>query len=329
VCKARKNALLPVLTNSLHAGRLDKESTTALREFFEAISMVTDEAGRSPVDVAIQGLAGLLRMIEIRHRSRPEIVRKESLQLLVRHLYIAIYFYLRNAQRMGGNYHFDNTTLRTPEEFILTTFLVSGVMQHGFWGVSRQLNPNPVQMRLILILYACLFLGDDLNMNWVEYMAPNKYFGPQLANQKLAEFVIDLPERFEDLRRAPFNLAIDDQKRSVGYCLLTKRPILLAGEEDKMLTVETLLEDLHDGVSLILATSGPGVSAIFFASFYPQIVAVLLPSVYVDADGNPDHGFAGVSPLRLDRERLEKYIDALITGEWIGRAMPTQQYGLN
>jgi hypothetical protein len=44
--------------------------------------------------------------------------------------------------------------------------------------------------------------------------------------------------------------------------------------------------------------------------------------VYVDADGNSDHGFVGTSPLALDHERLEKYLDSLVTGDWIGRPLP-------
>jgi hypothetical protein len=73
------------------------------------------------------------------------------------------------------------------------------------------------------------------------------------------------------------------------------------------------------GVTLLLFIAGKEISAVDIADPKPSLHTYRLRSLYENPDGNQDIGFQGMSPLSLSQTRLDRYLDALVTGDWMAK----------
>jgi hypothetical protein len=99
ICKCRKLGLLPILSLS---SNLTSAEVSAIDQFFEIEKLCEDG---SPIENVIYSIVGLLQSIEIRQRNSPNCLRKETLRLCIKYLFLVIHYRLIKRQQTF-NYSF-------------------------------------------------------------------------------------------------------------------------------------------------------------------------------------------------------------------------------
>lgn len=131
-----------------------------------------------------------------------------------------------------------------------------------------------------------------------------------------------LPHEFLDLAKPPFNIPIDDMSSEVALCLLTGKLVSMERIGSSLNDLaEHLEENCLSNATLLLMVRGKKTSALYLAGKQFNMIRAL-PGIYVDKFGDEDIGFERGELLFLSEERLERYTDILISGEWTDLDMP-------
>lgn len=131
-----------------------------------------------------------------------------------------------------------------------------------------------------------------------------------------------LPYEFLDLAKPPYNIPIDDMSSEVALCLLTGKLVSMERHGSSLNELaEHLEENCFSNATLMLMVRGKKVSALYLAGKQFNMIRTL-PGIYVDKFGDEDVGFERGELLFLNEERLERYTDMLISGEWTDLDMP-------
>jgi hypothetical protein len=286
-----------------------------LTEFFQAASR--DEFGEfddlEVLTQCIDGFVGLVQAIEIRSRLSTACLRRETLALLVKHFFVAICCYSRKLSKKV-----DPSKKDGDAQFILS-LLPFRDLDRRFWAVAQERPASLPFVRRAMIVFLMLFANVSA-IDWDVALSEQnlrRFFVAPFQFDRLPTWTVELPPQFYFLAHS---VPIDDQSTDRGLCLLSKTPIALNDKQgSRQLNLEGLLDKLAHGVTMILVIAGERVSAVLMVSANPESHSWYLPSVYVNSDGNDDVGFRGFAPLNLNRDRLEKYIDSLVTGDWLAR----------
>ena len=134
--------------------------------------------------------------------------------------------------------------------------------------------------------------------------------------------LIKLPHEFLDLAKIPYNIQIDDMSSEVALCLLTGKLVSMERIGSSLNDLaEHLEENCFSNATLLLMVRGKKTSALYLAGKQFNMIRTL-PGIYVDKFGDEDVGFERGELLFLNEERLERYTDMLISGEWTDLDMP-------
>lgn len=134
--------------------------------------------------------------------------------------------------------------------------------------------------------------------------------------------LIKLPHEYLDLAREPYNLQIDDMSKEIALCLLTGKLVDVEKQGSSFNHLSDHLEtQCFDNPTLLLVISGQKASALFLADKQFNMI-LSLPTIYVDRFGDEDIGFERGQLLFLNEERLERYTDMLLSGEWTDHDLP-------
>jgi hypothetical protein len=139
--------------------------------------------------------------------------------------------------------------------------------------------------------------------------ARRQVFSPQIS-------LIGLPASFLDFARPPFNFAIDNHSHQLGLCLSTGKIVSM---ERSGMSYPSLANHMDSeanlSVSYVVALTGPCASAFYLVVRQANTIRTI-PTIYLDAHGDEDIGFARGQLLFLSTERLAKYEIMLLSGEW-------------
>ena len=127
---------------------------------------------------------------------------------------------------------------------------------------------------------------------------------------------MNLPKQFLDFAKPPYNYNIQNSSAEIALCLLTGKLVSMERKGSSFNDLaEHLQENCHSNATLLLLISGKKASALCLAGKQFNSIRTL-PGIYVDKYGDEDIGFERGELLYLNVERLERYTDMLISGEW-------------
>jgi hypothetical protein len=287
---------------------------SALTEFFQSASR--DECGEfDSLEVlmeVIDGFVGLIQAVEIRSRLSLSCLGRETLPLLAKHLFDAIYWYARKASSK-----LDPSKKDAETRFVLS-LIPNRDVRRRFWELAAEQPISLPFVRRASLLFAMLFT-DASAIDWSEVLSESRLrllVPSRFECAPLPTWNIELPVLFQQLAKS---VPLDDQSTDRGLCLLSNTVVSLGEKSGSLVRLDGLLNRLCYGVILILVISGTKASAIQMICANPVFHLWYLPSVYINSDGNEDVGFQGFAPLALNRDRLERYVDSLVTGDWLSR----------
>jgi hypothetical protein len=285
-------------------------------EFFQSASR-EDADEFKPLDVlmeVINGFVALVRAVEIRSRLSISCLERDTLHILLKHLFQAIYWYARktNVKLNASKKDIDIDT-----RFVLS-LVGCRTIPGRFWQLAVEQPLSLAFIRRSVLLFHMVFT-DTSGIDWSQVLSElnlRRYFGSEFKFCPLPTWTIELPLQFPQLARS---VPLDDQSTDRGLCLLSKEIVSLKERTALLPTLDVLLDSLCYGVIMILVISGRKASAIQMVCTNPDFHLWYLPSVYVNSDGNDDVGLQGFAPLALNKDRLERYLDSLVTGDWLAR----------
>jgi hypothetical protein len=301
ICKCRKTGLLLMLSLK----RSSEVELSAIKGFFESCAF---EEGSNPPSNGLNSLVGLLQAVEIRSRNSPNVLRKDTLHLLIKNLFLAIHHLRKNQQ-------FEKPLLKTIEYDFLVALVGTRNVEDQFWQIASEYQLSLPFACLSMILSTCV-LGKPDAADWNAILEPRnmeKFMSP-IRIENLMTWTVQLPRGFEQLFP---EYPIQDQNHKLALCLLRKTRIAF-NDHPTYLPFEVFMEK-NRGVTLLLLIAGKEISAVDIADPKPSLHTYRLQSVYENPDGNQDIGFQGLFPLSLSQTRLDRYLDTLVTGDWMAK----------
>lgn len=282
VCRSKRNNFLPKLPESFNA-QLNESQQDALSFFFNHISY----------ESALNSFIDMIRMLEIRERTKKDFLNKETYKILFYNLFRALYHY----RRLNNIEHEQIVDSQLDKGLVIKLIESKNPLKH----LNEITNKDSLLYRRATIIknYIC----DESNCVY--------------NNQQVFKpWRIELPNDFVQLALPPFNCPIEDQANHLGYCLLTKAVFAFPDGYGCDTTYDDYIDILQESPSLILVIAGRDVSDLQIIT-KRESKPIKLGSVYLNNDGEDDIGFEHHDPLSLNNELLEKQVDYFITGEWV------------
>jgi hypothetical protein len=229
ICKCRRTALFPILQFSAWP---NTGAFSVLDAFFEAYAL-DDRTDR--IDNAPNSLVSVIQSLEVRHRISPNYLRREALELMVRHLFLAIHY-----EMPKKNHVFAKPCAPSTEYAFLMALIASQKVPDGFWALANQQELTVVFVRRAMIFHTFLF-ANAVDADWeslLDFSSLATTFANPLPSENLMAWTIDRPLRFESLL-AEFPIENQAQKLKLG--LLTRIVIALT-DNPQFPSLESFIE---------------------------------------------------------------------------------------
>lgn len=283
----------------------------------EAIQNFVTNTFDNNMSAAIKCLAGELVLLEIRHRSRPDVIDKISSAILLKNLYWNIKYAVLPLPQMFAE---------PTEKLIFATLQMQAFDLDKYKELIKKQNNvlSPQQLYAFLRRAALLqhFAFDDLIENKTGFIDWDTILSfSELCERyevisknediEIPMFKLTLPPNFLDFARPPYNADFSQCTHIVYDMLLDK----FMQFEDYQ---EHIIDNFEESVTMCMFLVGSKASRCFITSIeYTQSIPI--KCVYVDEYGDEDIGFEKGSILHLNNDILENNIDYLLSGEWTNR----------
>jgi hypothetical protein len=286
-----------------------------LRNFRVAITTVTQTL--YDVELVISSLCHSLRIYEIQMRNHTNGPEAEIHFLLFRNLFLVLWHW---HHAFGLSFERDHSDpLRRLLGFAIESDDPLSISHSEAKRLASHLDPTE---RFLFLRLATIFISYSLGSGResIDLTAPvlsehfALQFDPVLPASQFA--FVNLPRRFIDLSQPPFNIDIENQSSERVLCLLTGTVVSMDRIDG---TYAQLSKHLHmkcpSHASFLLTVSGPNATRVYVAATQMNCIKIV-PGIYLDAHGDEDVGFLRGKMTYLNEQRLRKYEDMLLSGEW-------------
>ncbi|KAK8847068.1 hypothetical protein M9Y10_019645 [Tritrichomonas musculus] len=333
--RGERNCLLPSFSN--------KEETFSIKpsdNMCEAMKIFMERAfNKNEVNddyIPLKSFCGIISTIEVRHRSRPECLDGLNVPLLIRNLFLTLYFTYHESE-----VDFEKETIDDPLLQLIIKVIKSSSPISEFKSfvceISQKLEDDYLYefLRRSAIVEDFAFKGgkDDSNqeefIDWDEILSFESLlsrFEITLKKSKIIELplfeTIALAEKFVSLYQQPYNLNIFDSSVTKFVDLLTGQVVIYdpnnkLPENTEFPKIEDYMKNVyHNGLAMFLGLTGPNASDVIFSCFAINRL-FNQKGFYVDKFGDIDRGFKRGVILTLSHDRLENSLDKLLSGDVI------------
>jgi hypothetical protein len=329
VCGARSDLALPHISEDLH----ELSDSNVANSLFHLGAVL-----RHDCSLAVF-LADYLLLLEIRFRSRPEVLSRPNLLEFSRSLFLGVLYLVSRAERMPFQFNPPRPLGRivTSVIVLLKASFPQRPPRMSFADFSALVGneltaglPFPQLVALLrqVTLFAILMLripiaGTDSIIDWDWILDPPWLFqryqvqelqlpGPLLPVLLLP---IPLPDTFAALLKAPYNYDITDVSTETAVDLITGTVFVLPSSTRRRGDLVSWHEHISrhwvgDNV-LGLVLSGRQASAVLLFGRWQMHT---MRPIYLDRTGLPDYGFERRQCLWLDRGALAAVFDDFMAG---------------
>lgn len=289
--------------------------------------------------VPLKSYAGMVTILEVRHRSRPECLDNSTVPILYHNLLLALYFNLHGCSIIED---IEDPLVK------LVFMLINSNSPLGEFGLFvRQIAQRLSGDYLYEFLRRAAIIEDfgiknrgdvkDDNggsggfIDWDEILSfdslAERYEIERNGDASFIELplfeTIPLAERFVGLYQPPYNMDIFDTSISKFIDLLTGTVVVFAKsyetvrEKTDLPFIDNYVLTQYDGgLAMFLGLTGPNASDVIISC--KSINRIFnLDGFYVDQFGDIDRGFKRGAILSLSRDRMEKTLDKLLSGDVI------------
>lgn len=284
--------------------------------------------------VALKSFAGMVTVLEVRHRSRPECLDHPTVPLLYHNLLLTLYFSLHGSAITED--------LKDPLVKLVYLIINSEDPEKEFQVFVKQISSTLKDDYLYEFLRRAAIIEEfaiknrcdsksDGFIDWDEILSfenlLERFEIDKDKNLKMIELplfeTIPLADRFVGLYQPPYNMDIFDTSISKFIDLLTGSVVVFAKNYDTIKD-KTDLPYINDyvlsyykgGLAMFLALTGPNASDIIIScSAINRLFN--LDGFYVDQFGDIDRGFKRGAILQISKDRLENTLDKLLSGDVI------------
>lgn len=304
-----RSALLPKMQISV---KPENENLKA------AINAFTNQFNHNSSTWLISSLSGVIRLLEIRHRARPDVIDKPNTMISIRNLFWVLV----------NTYIPENDDFLDPTEQLIVKLVQNMFdfdeklyIQYILEGIAGM---NGIQLYVFLrraallqhFAYDTLITEKSSFIDWdsiLDFSALCQRYEVQINdfNVELPIYRINLPKTFLEFIKPPFNV---DMTQFVDKCYSIFTDEVINYADLQMYCYEKLKQTYCTFVFV----SGKRSSLVFM--YVPHFQKfIILHGIYVDEYGDEDIGFQKGSCLTLNEENLEKQIDYIYSGEWTNK----------
>jgi hypothetical protein len=288
-------------------------------EFLRACFNSIPESSKAP----IRALAGEIILLEVRHRSHPEILDKSNsmykyLFLVIRRSYGHLAFEewptLPLEQLLFRLVHATDIAMDQDEFSSLINEMVSA-MTGGHYEFMR---------RAALVQHFILGLLLSNRPEWDVVLEHDdlceRYHFSHDPEELPVYRLKSMPRNFLDFMLPPYEIDQSRRDQKVGICLLTGVILSLGGSQIgepfhvHPPGISEHLESLGGAFGVVAILSGPCAGNL--EVIVSQGESVRLRSIYVDDLGDEDRGFTRGELLHLSVSNFESVMDTVLSGEW-------------
>ncbi|OHT13919.1 hypothetical protein TRFO_15814 [Tritrichomonas foetus] len=319
-----RTCLLPRIKNGFEPLNLDQ--INLIRNFRKTPIFFTRT--NNQYEGLVNSFVGTLLINEVRLRALPGCLDGNVNYMLIRNLFLMLWH----------SHHIENLTLTSDTgkwdyiKQLVSKMIVSDTPKESFFQTTKDiaLSIKDEEEKLFLFLrratlFEILALSDsapafvDCDDCLSHECLITKYFGSfegKIEIELSPWSLFKLPKEFLDLSKPPYNFDIGNASAEVALCLLTGKLVSMERKGSSLIVLaEHLQENCHWNGTLLLLISGKKASTLCLAGKQFNSIRTL-PGIYVDKFGDEDIGFSRGELLYLNEERLERYTDMLISGEW-------------
>jgi hypothetical protein len=280
----------------------------------------------SSFESAFLSFAAEICLLEIRHRSRPEVVDRPTTSIFFKYGFRALAFLVKvRAQVVPA--------IKDPTITLLARLTGSADPAEAIEGFIRQIAQNCGEelrryeflRRGALIEHFALgrLFSAEPRLDWDSILSysslMDRYNLGQGSQLKLPEFdLLRLPVSYLGLSMPPYSFAILDTNSDLAVCLLSGKVVCLARTGNAPWIGDYLATFCHKGASLFLGLTGQRATSVFVASSV-QNCAVPVRGIYLDACGDEDPGLQMGRIVNLSTDRLSQVQELFVSGAWTDR----------
>lgn len=324
-----RNCFLPLFPDG---SEFKSEIDENLQEAVE--SFMSNSFKSSDLLHKIKSFAGTVSVIEVRHRSRPECLDSPTVPSLLRNLLCTFYASLH------GEMNLDKIESTDPLENLVFLLLYSESPVEENSSFVKQIAASLNGDDYIYEFLRRAAIIEDFALNPKRRNSENEFIDWDeifsfenlierygIENGKSVELplfeTIPLADRFVGLYQPPYNLDIFNMDYNTMVDLLTGSIVFysssdleIPGKPEIMHITNYVKQHYDGGLAMFLGLTGPNASDIVISC--PAIDRLFnLDGFYVDQFGDIDRGFKRGAILSLSKDRLEKALDKLLSGDVI------------
>jgi hypothetical protein len=291
----------------------------------------------SNYESAFLSFAAEICLLEVRHRSRPEVVDRPTTGTFFKYMFRALSFLARvRAKTVPVSADPTVTLLGQLATHASPASAIEGLIRNLALQCGDEVHRYEFLRRAALVDHFSIGrpLSCDPRLDWDVVLGysflTSRYGLGEGVQPELPEFdLLRLPASYLGLSMPPYSFSILNTDSDLAVCLLSGKVVRLAPAGSAAPWIGDYLADFcHKGASLFLGLTGEHATSVFVASA-KQNCAVPVRGIYLDACGDEDPGLRMGRIVNLSRDRLSQVQELFISGAWTDKlvdALPLDRF---
>ncbi|OHS97392.1 hypothetical protein TRFO_36398 [Tritrichomonas foetus] len=334
-----RNCLLPQITEDVFQD--DKPKISAKLD--DAIQQFLDKAypSKKLIDI-LKSFAGLIKVLEVRHRSRPECLDNQKVPVLLSNLFKAIYckmhgsnviedltdpliklvYFIVNSQapRIEFSLFVKQISNDLTREYLYEFLRRAAIIEDIALNFSKLEQETFIDWDEILS-FENLTERYEINIFDLKNYNKNNENRPINFDEELPIFTtIPLADKFVGLYQEPYNYDIFDSSAAKFVDLFTGDIVEFTKDESQQTTklphFNKHAQKYHGGTVVLFSITGPNASQVVLKCEDLHSLTID-PGFYVDQFGDTDQGLKRGAMISLSKDKLENLIEKVLSNEII------------
>lgn len=328
--RGSRNCFLPMFVSSSSENPFKMSVSNNLKGIIDDFMIhAFYHTSQSDIDVPMKSFAGIILLLEVRQRSRPDAFDHPGISALLSNLFLTLYHGIR-----GLNLKKISTKMKDPLTKLVCMLINSDNPIDEFTSFVQICASDLRSDFLYEFLRRCAIIEEfaikdsSLRNKFVDWDDVLKFDNLLLrfhvateddTNIELPVFqTIQLPEKFISLCTPPYNFGLFESSSLLRVVDLITGQVCVIPENSQSKVKDSIVEYNTDvykgGLSMFLVLTGEKASSVLF---YSSVIKKewFVDSFYTDQFGDVDAGFKRGVVTLLSKERLQGALDNLLSSD--------------